>query len=59
MDWWVWLLIALGIALVVGLIIFLVIRATKKPGESVAVATITTPAPGETLSNYGPDYRAQ
>lgn len=52
MDWWVWLLIALGIALVVGLIIFLVIRATKKPGESV---TVVTPA----LSNYGPDYRAQ
>uniref|UniRef100_A0A6C0IXE5 Uncharacterized protein n=1 Tax=viral metagenome TaxID=1070528 RepID=A0A6C0IXE5_9ZZZZ len=51
MDWWVWLLIALGIALVVGLVIFLVIRATKKSVESVTVATTTTPAPGETLSN--------
>lgn len=52
MDWWIWLLIALGIVLVVGLIIFLVIRATKKPCESVTVTT-------RPLSNYGPDYRAQ
>lgn len=33
MDWWIWLLIALGVALVIGLIIFLVIRTTKTPSE--------------------------
>lgn len=52
MEWWIWLLIALGVVLVIGLIIFLVIRATKKPSESV---TVVTP----TLSNYGTDYRIQ
>lgn len=31
MDWWVWLLIALGVLLVIGLIVFFLIRAGRKP----------------------------
>lgn len=48
MDWWVWLLIGLGVLLVIGLVIFLVIRTTRKPDESVTIATTTETIP-ETL----------
>ena len=33
MDWWVWLLIALGVILVIALVIFLVVRTQSKPKE--------------------------
>lgn len=50
MEWWIWLLIALGILLVVGLVIFFIVQLQQKPKQATLIRRIPE---GTTLINTG------